>query len=83
MKEKYNVILDTDIGNSWDDQFALVYLLKNDEMFNIEAITIAPFRHNEKESIIDNQELSYKDYLDTWIIFCFYSIIVFEEKSNL
>ena len=24
-----------------------------------------------------------KDYLDTWIIFCFYSIIVFEEKSNL
>ena len=63
MKEKYNVILDTDIGNSWDDQFALVYLLKNDEMFNIEAITIAPFRHNEKESIIDNQELSYNEII--------------------
>ena len=34
MKQRYNVILDTDIGNSWDDQFALAYLLKL-ELFNI------------------------------------------------
>lgn len=61
MKQKYNVILDTDIGNSWDDQFALVYLLKNENLFNIEAITIEPFKHTENESIIDNQEISYNE----------------------
>lgn len=64
MKEKYNVILDTDIGNSWDDQFALVYLLKNDDLFNIEAITIEPFIHNESESVIDNQDVSYNEILN-------------------
>lgn len=63
MKEKYNVILDTDIGNSWDDQFALAYLLKSEENFNIEAITIAPFKHNEEDSIIDNQDISYNEIL--------------------
>lgn len=61
MKQKYNVILDTDIGNSWDDQFALAYLLKNENLFNIEAITIEPFKHTEKESIIDNQEISFNE----------------------
>lgn len=64
MKEKYNVILDTDIGNSWDDQFALAYLLKNEDLFNIEAITIEPFKHTENESIIDNQEISYNEIIN-------------------
>lgn len=63
MKQKYNVILDTDIGNSWDDQFALAYLLKCEELFNIEAITIEPFKHTENESIIDNQEIGYNEIL--------------------
>ncbi len=64
LNEKYNIILDTDIGNSWDDQFALAYLLKNDVLFNIEGITIEPFKHTENESIIDNQELSYNEILN-------------------
>ncbi len=63
MKEKYNVILDTDIGNSWDDQFALAYLLKSEDLFNVEAITIEPSKHTESESVIDNQELSYNEVL--------------------
>lgn len=63
MKEKYNVILDTDIGNSWDDQFALAYLLKSEEYFNVETITIAPFKHNEEELIINNQGISYKEIM--------------------
>ena len=63
MKQKDNVIFDTDIGYSWDDQFALVYLLKNENLFNIEAITIEPFKHTESESVIDNQELSYNEIL--------------------
>ena len=41
--EKINVILDTDTANQIDDQFAIAYLLKSKEKFNIEAITIAPF----------------------------------------
>lgn len=63
MKEKYSIILDTDIGNSWDDQFALAYLLKSKECFNLETITIAPFRHNQEESIMDNQDISYNEIL--------------------
>lgn len=63
MKEKYNVILDTDIGNSWDDQFALVYLLKCGDIFNLEAITIEPFRHNESENILDNEKISYNEII--------------------
>ena len=40
--QKVNVILDTDIYNECDDQFALSYLLKSQDKFNIEAITVAP-----------------------------------------
>ncbi len=40
---KSNVILDTDISNEVDDQFALCYLVKSLQNINLEAITIAPF----------------------------------------
>ncbi len=43
---KINVILDTDTYNECDDQFALGYLLKSQDVFNIEAITIAPFQND-------------------------------------
>lgn len=45
--KKLNVILDTDIYNECDDQFALAYLLKYQDRFNIEAITIAPFHKGD------------------------------------
>lgn len=38
-----NIILDTDIYNEIDDQFALAYLLKSKNELCINAITIAPF----------------------------------------
>ena len=38
--QKINVILDTDTYNECDDQFALTYMLKSQDIFNIEAITI-------------------------------------------
>ena len=41
-----NLILDTDISNEVDDQFALTYLMKSIDLFNLEAITIAPFGHS-------------------------------------
>lgn len=63
-KEKLNVILDTDTYNECDDQFALAYMLKSQDIFNIEAITVAPFSHIEKNvSVKDGQELSYNEIL--------------------
>lgn len=40
---KNNVILDTDMANEVDDQFALCYLVKSLKDVNLGAITIAPF----------------------------------------
>ena len=63
--QKINVILDTDTYNECDDQFALAYMIKSQDIFNIEAITIAPFSHNKskKVSTFESQELSYNEIL--------------------
>ena len=71
-KEKVNVILDTDTYNECDDQFALAYLLKNQDKFNIEAITVAPYSHSDrKETIEETTEKSYKEILKicSWLNF--------------
>lgn len=60
MKKK--VILDTDMFNEIDDQFALIYLLKSLDIFELEAITIAPFSKSGYASIMtieDGTEQSY------------------------
>ena len=59
---KYNVILDTDTNNEVDDQFALAYLLKSKDIFNIDAITIAPFRTEKwQETVSDSIDESYNE----------------------
>ena len=71
-KEKVNVILDTDTYNQCDDQFALAYLLKNQNQFNIEAITVAPYSHNDREETIEETtEKSYNEILKicSWLNF--------------
>ena len=71
-KDKINIILDTDTYNECDDQFALSYLIKSKNLFNIEAITVAPYSHIEKEvKVIDGQELSYNEILKicNWLDF--------------
>ena len=61
---KINVILDTDIYNECDDEFALVYMLKSQDLFNVQAITIAPYSHKTRNvSVKDGQELSYNEAL--------------------
>ncbi len=61
---KINVILDTDTYNECDDQFALTYMLKNQNLFNINAITVAPFSHKTRNVLVEEgQELSYKEIL--------------------
>ena len=71
-KEKVNVILDTDTYNECDDQFALSYLLKSQDKFCIEAITVAPYSHiDRKETIEETTEKSYKEILKicNWLNF--------------
>ena len=70
--KKINVILDTDTYNECDDQFALAYMIKSQDIFNIEAITIAPFSHKIKNvNSKDSQDLSYNEVLKVckWLNF--------------
>ncbi len=70
--KKLNVILDTDTYNECDDQFALTYLIKNQNLFNIEAITVAPYSHKERnETVISGREKSYNEILKicNWLNF--------------
>ncbi len=58
MPSKINLIIDTDMGRDVDDSFALSYAFANKEKFNIEAITISPFKDQKrhitaKDSIIE------------------------------
>lgn len=62
-KEKFppiHIILDTDTNNEADDQFALSYLLKSKDRFLLEAITIAPYSHENSISIEEGIQLSYE-----------------------
>ena len=63
VQEKINIILDTDTYNECDDQFAVSYMLKSQDRFNIEAITIAPYHHENDISIQEGQEKSYQEVL--------------------
>ena len=71
-KDKINLILDTDTYNECDDQFALSYLIKSKDLFNIEAITVAPYSHTKRNvKVKDGQELSYNEILKicNWLNF--------------
>lgn len=61
-RKKIDVILDTDTYNECDDQFALAYMLKSQDVFNVEAITVAPYT-NKHCSIIEGREKSYNEIL--------------------
>ena len=66
-----NIILDTDTYNECDDQFALAYLLKSQDRFNIEAITIAPYHHDNGISIQEGLDKSYNEIIKicNWLNF--------------
>lgn len=71
-KKKINVILDTDTYNECDDQFALAYMIKSQDIFNINAITVAPYSHKERnETVISGREKSYHEILKicNWLNF--------------
>ncbi len=69
--DKINVILDTDTYNECDDQFALAYMLLSQNKFNIQAITVAPYHHDNDISVEEGQEKSYQEILKicNWLNF--------------
>ena len=61
-KSKYKIILDTDTFNEADDQFAIAYLMKSLDVFSVEAITIAPFKHKKyNKPVADSVDDSYNE----------------------
>lgn len=69
-REKFKVILDTDTYNECDDQFAIAYMLKSQDVFDIEAITVAPYQ-NKQCTVEEGQENSYQEILKicNWLNF--------------
>lgn len=60
--KKLKVILDTDTYNECDDQFALAYLLKSLDKFDLQAITVAPYSHKKvQETIAEGTDKSYNE----------------------
>lgn len=60
------IILDTDICNEIDDQFALTYLMNSLDVFEVEAITIAPYSgsgYTEDDTLEDGINKSYETTL--------------------
>lgn len=49
--KKINLIIDSDISNGIDDQFALAYALSSAEKLNVVAITVAPYRVEWKNNL--------------------------------
>ncbi len=60
---KIDVVLDTDAYNEIDDQFAISYMLKYHEKFNIKGICAAPFYNANSSSPEDGMEKSYDEIL--------------------
>ena len=56
-----DVVIDTDTYNEVDDQFALSYLIRNDDKLKLKAIYAAPFYNNMSESPKDGMEKSYNE----------------------
>lgn len=62
-KGKIDVILDTDTYNEIDDQFALCYMLKSPEKFQIKGFCAAPFLNSKSTSPSDGMHRSYHEIL--------------------
>ena len=56
-------VLDTDAYNEIDDQFAIAYFLKKPEVFDIQALTAAPFFNEKSDSPAKGMRLSYDEIL--------------------
>lgn len=57
MKNKLKIIIDSDVANEIDDQFAIAYAFSRQDFFDILAVTIAPYKVSWQNTV------SYRDGL--------------------
>lgn len=75
---KCKVILDTDTLNEADDLFAIAYMFKSDDIFDVQAITIAPFKHSMwKKTVSESIDASYDETCKL------YDYLNISDKSNI
>lgn len=60
---KIDVVLDTDAYNEIDDQFAIAYLLRNQDKLCLQALYAAPFFNHRSASPEDGMNRSYDEIL--------------------
>ncbi len=58
-----DVVLDTDTYNEVDDQFALSYLIKNEDKLHLRAILAAPFKNDKAKTPEIGMEKSYEEIM--------------------
>lgn len=58
---KIDIVLDTDAYNEIDDQYAISYMIKNKEKFNVKGICAAPFFNENSVSPEDGMVKSYNE----------------------
>lgn len=58
---KLDAVLDTDAYNEIDDQFAIAYMLRSKERFNVRALYAAPFHNEKSDSFGDGMKRSYRE----------------------
>jgi len=59
--KRVRAVLDTDAYNEIDDQFAIAYMLKKTEVFDVQALTAAPFSNNRATDPGEGMKLSYDE----------------------
>lgn len=60
---KVAAILDTDAYNEIDDQFAIAYMLRSEEKFDVKGICAAPFYNAKSDTPADGMHKSYDEIL--------------------
>lgn len=58
-----DIVLDTDTYNEIDDQYAIAYMVRRTEKFNVKGIYAAPFYNGNSTSPEDGMEKSYDEIL--------------------
>lgn len=78
MMNKYKVILDTDTLNEADDLFTITYMMKSQDVFDVQAITIAPFKHSMwKKTVSESIDASHDETCKL------YDYLNISDKSNI
>jgi len=60
---RVRIVLDTDAYNEIDDQFAIAYMMKKQDKFDIQALMAAPFSNDKSNGPKDGMHKSYDEIL--------------------